>query len=339
MIHNKFNLFFAVAAKQFMEYVLTCNVKHILISFAYKEPWQMKELLKRNNVDILLDSGAFTAWNQAQKKKQEGNTNWEKYLIDIDEYAAFMEEHKDIIWRAVNLDVIPGEQGKEPTKEQYIESAEQGWKNYLYLKEKGFNTIHVFHQGEPLKYLTQMIDGGCDYIGISPNNDYSDKKKMLWLDRAFRHIKNSSNPAIKTHGFGVTSNALIDRYPWFSCDSAAYCLSAALGTVATPYGKVNTSDRDTTDAKHIEQKPAMVQKHIDDYLKKEIGYGLGSMTKTVEEHKFACSNCDYEITTPIKIQAYKARNFANIVHLMNKEKEIQDNPEPNMRFDAQKTLL
>lgn len=339
MINDKFNMFFASGTKQYCEFLLTMNVKHILISFAYSEPWKMKPILKQNNIDLLLDSGAFTAWNLAQSKKAQGDPNWKRYLINIDEYADFIEKHKDIVWRAVNLDVIPGEQGKVPTPEQMIESAEQGWENYLYLKKKGYNTIHVYHQGEPLEYLTRMIDYGCDYIGVSPCNDYSDEKKMLWLDRAFRLIVNSSNPKIKTHGFGVTSKRLVDRYPWFSCDSSSYSLTAAMGSIMTPYGRIYVSDQNKEDPDHIDNKPQLVREHIEKYLNERVGYGLSSMTKTVEEQDIICENCNHTVIAPIKMQSYKPRNFANIRYFLDMEEKIQSNKEPQMDFDKQQILL
>lgn len=177
MIHENFNLFFATGSKQYLEFLLTMNVKHVLISYAYPEPWIMKGMMKRNNINLLCDSGAFTAWNLCQRKKMAGDPNWEKHKIVKEEYLEFMNEHKDIIWEAVNLDVIPGSQGQAPTTEEVIQAANEGWENYQWFKSKGWDTIHVYHEGEPFWVLDRMLKE-CRYIGVSPCNDSHEDKKM-----------------------------------------------------------------------------------------------------------------------------------------------------------------
>jgi hypothetical protein len=324
MLDDKFNLFLAVGNKQHLEFCLTCSVKNILISYAYKEPWQLAPLLKHGGINVMMDSGAFTAWNLAQRKKQEGDPNWEKYLVNIDDYAKFIEKYKDVIFRAVNLDVIPGQTGQEPTEQERIDSAEQGWKNYKYLKDVyGFDTIHVFHQGEPFKYLDRMLEE-CDYIGVSPSNDYTTEHKKEWLDHAFRHILTSQHPNIKTHGFGVTAKALVERYPWYSVDSSSHSFTAGLGTVFTPWGRVYISDRNQSDPDHISSKPQMIQDHIEKYLKEITGCGIKEMTSNEEEFIIKCPKCNIEIEHRTKVQSYKIRNYANIIYFMNLEKRVRE---------------
>lgn len=337
-LHEKFNLFLATGSAQYLEFLLCCNVKNVLISFAYPEPWRLKPLLKLNNVNLLCDSGAFTSWNQAGAKKRAGDPNWEKYLVNIDEYADFVKRHQDIIYRAVNLDVIPGETGVEPTKQQKEDAAEQGWLNYIYLKEKkGIDSIHVFHYGEDFKHLDRMLKH-CDYIGVSPSNDLHDDAKLAWLDHAFRHIMKSSNSKIKTHGFGVTSAVLVNRYPWFSCDSSSYSLTAAMGSILTPWGRVYVSDQNQGDPDHILRRPIEIQNHIEKYLMDNVGYGIKSMTNNKEERIYECQKCYHQETYSNKSQSYKGRNFANIVYYLKMQEYVRKNG-PNMNFMAQQTLL
>lgn len=386
---NNFNLFFATGTKQYLEFLLISGIKNILISFAYPEPWKMKNIIKRNGVNLLCDSGAFTSWNLAysrrrmdsyeyaleeyagEEKKKEINSKvdnsqrkidlsnffnnltqeqkekcfeeadrqgkWKKHLINIDEYLEHLNKYKGYIWRAVNLDIIPGVQGIKPTQDEIIQAAEQGWQNYLYLKKNGWNTVHVFHQHEPLWVLDRMLKE-CDYIGISPCNDSSEQAKYIWMDTIFRYILESDNPKIKTHGFAVTSKTLMERYPWYSCDSSSYSLTAAMGSIFTPYGRVYVSDENKHRSEHINNKPQEIQKHINDYLEKEIGYGLLSMTEKSETMEAKCPKCHYSLLTNSKIMAYKARNFANISYLYSLEQKIQQDG-PTLDFMKQQKLF
>ena len=332
-----FNLFFATGSKQYLEFLLICGAKNILISYAYPEPWRMKNIIKRHNIRLLCDSGAFTSWNLAQKKKREGDPYWQKHLVNLDAYIEFLEKHRDIIFRAVNLDVIPGEQGVKPTEKEIEEAAEQGWENYLYLKKKGWNTIHVFHQGEPFKYLDRMLEY-CDYIGVSPSNDASEKSKFNWMDHTFRYILNSKNPKIKTHGFAVTSKILVERYPWTSVDSSSYSLTAAKGTIITPYGRIYVSDQNQGDPNHLVNRPEEIRRHINDYLMEKIGYGITSMIDKNNDYYGACEKCGHSFRDTIKAQPYKPRNFVNINYFIELQETRRQNG-PSLDFMKQETLL
>jgi hypothetical protein len=369
-----FNLFLATGSKQYLEFLLICNVKNVLISFAYLEPWKMVEIIKRNNVNLICDSGAFTAWNLSQKNRSkelhdyvgglekwnqlsnerkeeierevDKRGNWKKHLVDIDKYVEHLNKYKDYIWRAVNLDVIPGRQGTKPTEEEIIEAAEQGWQNYKYLKSKGWDTIHVFHQHEPIWVLDRMLDE-CDYIGVSPCNDSSNKSKFEWMDHTFRYIMNydySKNPKIKpgeiikTHGFAVTSKTLVERYPWYTVDSSSYSLTAAMGNILTPWGRIYCSDQNLKDEDHINNKPEQIKQHIEDYLNKKIGYGIKSMMETNNQAEARCPKCQTSLMTSHKTQAYKPRNFANICYYLDLEESRRKNG-PTLDFMKQGTLL
>ena len=369
-----FNLFFASGSKQYLEFLLICNVKNILISYAYPEPWQMKGLIKRNNINLICDSGAFTSWNLAQKTRlqecydevggeamwmvlnQEGRNEvlkrvdeeglWKKHLVDIDKYLEHLEKYKDIIWRAVNIDVIPGKQGEKPTQEEILDAAEKGWQNYKYLKDRGWDTIHVFHQFEPLWVLDRMLDE-CDYIGVSPCNDSSEKSKLEWMDEIFRYICKydySKNPRIKpgeiikTHGFAVTSKTLVTRYPWYTVDSSSYSLTAAMGNILTSLGRIYVSDQNLTDPDHANNRPQQIKDHIDNHLKELMGYGIQSMMEKENQLEAKCPKCYTPVMTTQKTQAYKPRNFANICFYLDLQ-ERRRAEGASMAFMNQGTLL
>lgn len=174
-------------------------------------------------VQMLLDSGAFSAWNAGAQ-------------VDLDDYIRYIRENIDYVCAYVNLDVIPGSPGVMPTPEQVEQSAAQGWANMLYMEGCGLSPVPVFHQGEQFKWLERMMSHGCEYVGISPANDRSTEQKRVWLDRVFNFICDADGyPKIKTHAFGVTSPDLIARYPWYTIDSTTWLAAGSrFGLVRTP---------------------------------------------------------------------------------------------------------
>ena len=169
----------------------------------------------------ILDSGVFSTWTLGQD-------------VDIDAYIQYCKDN-DTIWNyRVNCDVIPGSYGEVPTAQQVEDSADKGWKNYMYLIDNGLEPhriIHVFHQGEDFKWLKKLMDyndalvekGGKPlYIGLSPANDRTTKQKILWLDMCMPYVTHPDGSAkVRWHGFGVTATKILRRYPFFSADSTS----------------------------------------------------------------------------------------------------------------------
>lgn len=176
-------------------------------------------------MNLILDSGAFSAWNLGKE-------------IDLDHYIAYIKANIEYIDEYVNLDVIPASRGVMPTPAEVEASAQKGWDNMLRMEAEGLHPIPVFHMGEEFKWLERMIEHHCTYIGISPANDRTTKDKRLWLDRVFDRITDAEGwPTVKTHAFGVTAVDLLIRYPWYSADSTTWVLSAGRGRVLVPKWK------------------------------------------------------------------------------------------------------
>lgn len=178
--------------------------------------------MTKHPVRLMLDSGAYSCWRKGE-------------VLDVERYGEFILEHKDYVNQVVNLDVIPGEFGRVPSAYEVEKSADQGHGNLLKLREMGIEAMPVFHQGESLSYLEQMLQEKFDYIGISPANDRTTKQKRAWLDEVFEYLCGSKGfPSAKTHAFGVTALDLVDEYPWFSYDSITWVLIAAYGAILVP---------------------------------------------------------------------------------------------------------
>ena len=112
-------------------------------------------------VNLLLDSGAFSAWRQGVRP-------------DLDDYIAFILSNREYLGSYVNMDVIPGSWGCSPE-----ESAQQSWAHLKYMEEHGLHPDPVFHQGEPIYCLERLIDAGYTRIGISPDNNLRTSARIL----------------------------------------------------------------------------------------------------------------------------------------------------------------
>ena len=167
-------------------------------------------------LQVMLDSGAHSAWSKG-------------VVLDIEKYARFMENTPGFATR-VNLDVVPGRRNCSLTSSMIEDAATQSWKNYQWLTKRGFSVLPVFHTGERFYWLDKMLGEGIDYVGLGGIVSDSRARRVRWLDKVFTHITDSRGiPYLKTHGFGVSDFQIMRRYPWFSCDSASWMLSGAMG--------------------------------------------------------------------------------------------------------------
>lgn len=226
------NLYFACSpSRTHLKVLQESKAQNLLFSYAFiKNPAKLLNLLGEYRPKrIILDSGAFSVWSNGGQ-------------ISLTDYGTFASQFRDILPKdielnVVNLDVLPGQWGYVPTKEEISTSAEQGWSNMEYLESKGLKVIHIFHQHEDFAILERLTQHS-DYIGISPANDVSMEEKLEWLNKVFFKIKST----VKTHGFAVTSEKQLYGYPFYSVDSSSWVVPARYGRLAvfTDEGKMRT---------------------------------------------------------------------------------------------------
>lgn len=169
------------------------------------------------NINLFLDSGAFSAFTQGLE-------------IDIQEYIQFIKDHEEFLEVYANLDVIGDPIGT--------------LKNQEIMEEAGLSPLPCFHYGEPIRYLKQYLKK-YDYIalgGMAADKSgaaLSSQKRAAWLDYIFQeHICDKKGfPTVKVHGFGMTSLPLMLRYPWYSVDSTSWVVTGRMGSVYVPQKK------------------------------------------------------------------------------------------------------
>ncbi len=293
---------------------------------------------------IMMDSGAFSAWNK-------------KASIDIEEYTKFCLKYLDNIDFVVNLDVIPAEFGRKPTKEEAEISAKKGWHNYQFMLSAGIpkeKLLHVFHQGEDFKWLKRMLQ--IPYIGLSPANDRTTEQKITWLDSCMPYVTDAKGmPLNKWHGFAVTSLRLMLRYSWYSVDSTSWQATGRMGGVIVPKWqsnkfqylvnpwKVSVSNRSPNQkeaGQHLTTFSPFEQKIIQQYLDRK-GFKVGRSEFRTESDKYKlidgerwngkAANGKREVETVIEAglcNDYKQRDELNIIYYLDLEKAIPPWPQP-----------
>lgn len=176
----------------------------------------------RKDISIMLDSGVFSIWKSG-------------FAVDIDDYIRCLEDNHEHVDHYINFDVIPGGLGRAPTQLELEDSASRGWDNMKYIELHGFKPLPVFHAGERFYWLDKMVGEGYPYICISPSYIRNVKARMEWFDQVYARLCDKDGyPVVDTHILGLTALAPLYRYPWTSCDSTSWMLSAAFGAATLP---------------------------------------------------------------------------------------------------------
>ena len=166
-----------------------------------------KDLLAsaERSLDLFLDSGAYTAFTKGVD-------------INVDSYASFINEYKDVFTCISNLDDTSKNEKKSYDNQKALESL-------------GCSPCPVFHTHEDPKWLKKYIDEGYEYIFIGGMVPETTKWLRVWLDDLFdKYLTNTDGtPNVKLHGFGLTDQNLMFRYPWHSVDSTSWLMTGIFG--------------------------------------------------------------------------------------------------------------
>lgn len=195
---------------------------------------------------ILLDSGAFTAWNKGHR------TTVEEVEYAYDLFLKRADGMFDAVY-AINLDVIPGSPNRDPTLEEIKEAVTQSDINLKILQDRyGDMILPVFHQGENEERLNTVCSQ-AEYICVSPRNDVNENMRVKWAQDVHGILTDK-----KTHGLATTGVKML-TVPWFSVDSATAIHVAAFGMLIF---NINSTLRKIFITKDSD-KHKLTDKHID----------------------------------------------------------------------------
>ena len=156
---------------------------------------------------FLLDSGAFSVWNTG-------------ISISLWEYIEFVLKWNDVFTACICLDVIDN-----PIVSEI---------NHRVMQLAGCKDIMpVFHSGEPQKILEMFSGRNYGYVGLSPNNAWPTRDKIMWLDSIAYTV---SKLNMRNHLLGCSSLPLISQFGnmIYTFDSTSWILVGALGNIIDP---------------------------------------------------------------------------------------------------------
>ena len=156
-------------------------------------------------MDLFLDSGAFTAFSK--------NVD-----ISVDRYAAFINKYGHLFTCISNLD--------DTHKNEKL-----SYDNLRALESNGCRVCPVFHTREDPRWLVRYLDEGYPYIFIGGMVPETTAWLTGWLDDLFaRYLCDTQGmPRVRLHGFGLTDQKLMFRYPWYSVDSSSWLMTGVFG--------------------------------------------------------------------------------------------------------------
>lgn len=247
--------------------LLSCFTSYV----GFAKSWAnfVREENPNKEITLLLDSGAFTAWNKGVVMTLED-------LLPV--YYEFMMEFWGICKEIylINLDKIPGSPGRTADNTEIEECLKVSDENYnILVKEFGNRVLPVFHQGESSRRLLEL-EQISNYLCISPRNDLPEKYRVSWSREVHGLLKKDT----MTHGLATTGSLMMETVSWKSVDSATWMFIASTGSVTLNVkGKLKnigisekSSDRHTL-GKHFRNLPSVTKKEISKIIESR-GYSI-----------------------------------------------------------------
>lgn len=245
-------------------------VSRILVSFVYDAERIFPRLMAEQGIaadqlDMMLDSGAFTVWTKGIE-------------IDLAEYIEWAKAYTAEVPRSrvVNLDVLPGRPGREPSGEQRESAAKASMENADAIRAAGLPVLEVYHWHESWDVLREIVArrrpgevigiGGLAGSGGGP-------AKREFLDSVFYLIKELSNgwgSLVPLHGFGIAPKSpLARRYPWYSIDASSWLAPARWGRAVGRHGAILHDDSRT---QNVEVSALYLERVLRGWKKLELSY-------------------------------------------------------------------
>lgn len=171
--------------------------------------------------EVMLDSGAFTAFTKGHK------VTLDKLIATYDETMRKLSKKIKHIW-LINLDVIPGAYGRVASPAEIDAALDESDQNFRKLKARyGDRVLPVYHQTEPVSRLHAVIKQNW-FIAMGFRQDFAETHRIQVAEEALEiaHAKGAT-----VHGLATTGYRMLKRAPFDTVDSATWLYVAAMGKI------------------------------------------------------------------------------------------------------------
>lgn len=170
---------------------------NVLVAYPYMKKKLVEALVENaSRVDLLLDSGAFTAWNAGKP-------------VHLDAYCEFIETLPIKPWRYFALDVIG--------------DADATMRNYKTMLERGFTPIPVFTPSQKFEDIEEYYKT-TDMIGCGGLTTKFGAESIRYLRKVMAATKGR-----KIHLLGYTKPDYIKYFRPTTCDSSSWSRAQRYG--------------------------------------------------------------------------------------------------------------
>jgi hypothetical protein len=230
-------------------------------------------------VNLLLDSGAFSAWSRGGD-------------IDLDRYISYVKRNQHHLVGYFNLDLIGGKDGQREWDAELLEATASASHTKLQkMKDAGLRPIPVFHRGEHPRWLERMLKEGETYIALSPGK-FDHLAKTDWLDECAKLLMVNGRFVVRVHILGTTAPAIAHQHPWASMDATTWLEGPGTGNILVPNALETewwdtvpiTNGRKRTAGNHFDYRPAAEQDRIRAYIE-SLGFEMQQVRHDAEARK------------------------------------------------------
>lgn len=188
-----------------------------LISYHYFRTDQLMTSVLSPKLRLIGDSGAFSAKTQGA-------------AIDVDTYGEWCKAWGPQLSWTASLDVIGDAAASLRNWERLVE-------------HHGVQAVPTIHFGTDPAAMDPYAKQGVDFMGLGGIVGNA-PRAMAWLVAVFRHAR-THHPAMRFHGWGLTTRNMVDKLPFYSLDSSGIAGSAYR------WGKASLWDPRATATVHI----------------------------------------------------------------------------------------
>jgi len=166
----------------------------------------MIRFTRSHHIDIMLDSGAFTADRLGVE-------------INVNDYALFLRRYGKLFNYVVNLDVMGGERPEE-------NPAERSLANWRFLRRFHPCVMGVVHGGEDVSVVDEYLRDGISFLALGGVAGNPGTRTENFIKSVFARIPND----LPVHLLGLVNWKYMARYPFFSTDSRSWQAGLSWGS-------------------------------------------------------------------------------------------------------------